>query len=279
MDLSNGELLQKIKEYGFSDIGICEFSRVLPLIKCRGALRVPREAKSVIVGVFAYGWIGNKKIGNKNVAEYAALDDYHLTVGKILEDAAEWLKKEYPEEKFVSFTDNSPIREVEAAYLAGLGKIGKNGLLIHEKYGMRIFIGEIITTLDIADEAQPRGRCTGCGACIKKCPTGAISEDGCSVEKCLSYITQRKGELSEEEKKLMRENNTVWGCDKCIEACPMNKGKELADNGLIVKNIDSELNFENYKELMTRKAYGYRGERTILRNLEIVFGKNNVKNN
>ncbi len=275
MSKTEDRIFESAKLCGFSDVGICRYSDVLPLLKCSGMRRIPENAESVIVGVFAYG--GEEGIKERNVAEYAVFDDYHIIVGNILEKLKNELEKLYPEERFEAFVDNSPIDELRAGVLAGLGDVGENGLLIHKKYGMRIFIGEIVTSLKLECNEKPREKlCDGCGACIRGCPAGALGENGKDMSRCLSGVTQRKGELAEEEKELLRACGKVWGCDECIEACPKNReraGAKEAGMSEALGRKDPKVTFENYRELLCRKAYGYRGERVMRRNLEIIYGE------
>jgi len=275
MSKTEDRIFELARACGFSDVGICRYSDILPLLKCSGIKRIPENAKSVIVGVFAYG--GAEGIEERNVAEYAVFDDYHIIVGDILAKFKDELEKIYPNEKFKEFVDNSPVDELKAGVLAGLGDEGKNGLLIHKDYGMRVFIGEIVTSLKLEEnKAANINICDNCGACIKACPAGALGENGRDMSRCLSGVTQRKGELAEEEKELLRVCGKVWGCDACIEACPQNRekaGAKEAGMAEFLSRKDPKVTFENYRELLCRKAYGYRGEKVMHRNLEIVYGE------
>ena len=118
----------------------------------------------------------------------------------------------FPENSFSAFVDNSPIPEVKTAALAGLGVVGENGLLITEEFGSWVFIGEIVTDLFIECEEREIKSCIKCGKCKKVCP---------AKNECLSAVSQKKGELSSEEERLLKENNIVWGCDICQEVCPL----------------------------------------------------------
>ena len=105
-----------------------------------------------------------------NLSRYAAVGDYHEIVPQYLKRAVSALEQAFPEEAFVPFTDNSPIPEVRAAALAGLGRIGQNGLLIHERYGSWVFIGEIVTTLPIDAPPHQIRPCIGCGGVSPPAP-------------------------------------------------------------------------------------------------------------
>ena len=120
--------------------------------------RLPRDAKSVIVCLLGY-YAGERA---HNISRYAWARDYHLLVEELLSPVAERMRETWQEQTFAVFTDNSPIREVTAARLAGLGFIGNNGLLISPAYGSYHFIAEIVTDLWL-EPSEPVE--AGCGEC------------------------------------------------------------------------------------------------------------------
>ena len=195
-----------------------------------------------------------------------------MVCGELLANAAHLLHDTFGDENFVPFIDNSPIPEVKAAALAGLGVIGKNGLLISEEYGSFVFIGSIVTTLEVAPP-KAYSECDHCGKCIRACPTGAISEtEKFKKELCLSYITQKKGQLSDFEREKIAENGCIWGCDICQNACPKNIGIKktfIQDFRENLYPILSE-NQINSNDLPPKRAFFWRGKDTILRNLSII---------
>jgi len=207
------------------------------------------------------------------ISAYAVSRDYHLFFEELYDELLPLLMKKFPNNRFAAFADHSPISELHAAVRAGLGVIGKNGLLLTEKYGSYVFLGEIITDMEIPCEVQNVKLCMDCGACEDACPS-IVSEK--SV--CLSALSQKKGNLSEEEKNILLETNTVWGCDRCQECCPYNQ--RAKKTGTIYSSIPffNELTLpspsveiiENMKdEEFLARAYSWRGRETILRNLRL----------
>ena len=95
-----------------------------------------------------------KDLPKRNISRYAIVADYHIVAMEMLNSISEQLMLEFPGFQFEPFVDNSPIREVHAAVLAGIGVLGKNALLIHPQYGSYVFIGEIVT--DLALEIKPK---------------------------------------------------------------------------------------------------------------------------
>lgn len=248
--------------------GVCPFSAVENfIIPCRAQQRLPEKPQSVIVFLFPY-LLEAEKYEELNISRYAVPEDYHETAMEILTGIAEELKKDFPESSFAPFCDNSPIPEVRAAALCSLGRVGKNSLLINEKYGSWVFIGEIVTDCSgFAYENTEILPCTGCGACIKKCPAAAVGENGgIDTALCLSNVSQRKGTLSEKEEKLISQSGCAWGCDICQEVCPMNKSAQVTPLAAMRENALARID-ENTP--LSGRAFAWRGKNVISRNLQI----------
>jgi ferredoxin len=147
-----------------------------------------------------------------------------------------------------------------------------------EKYGTYIFIGDMVTDIDPnllgAIEPMSIRRCEGCGACKRACPTGILRGEGCD---CLSAITQRKGELCDEEKALMRKYNTLWGCDECQTSCPHNFNPPVTPIEFFHKDRIPSLTFEILDSMsdeeFNKRAFAWRKRATVERNLEILYGE------
>ena len=186
--------------------GICPFVSIKDnLIDCRAKSRLPDYARSVIIMAFPY-LLEDEVYEDSNISKYAVPPDYHPVLEARLFSAVEKLTKLYPDEEFVFFADNSPIPEVRAATIAGIGVTGSNSLLITEQFGSFVFLGEIVTTLPLAQSEGKIKECLKCGLCTEACPCDAIENGRVIREKCLSHITQKKGELSPEEIKLIKDS-------------------------------------------------------------------------
>ncbi len=207
-----------------------------------------------------------------NLSVYSASKDYHIIIKDITKRLIDLLSKLYPENKFCGFGDHSPIDERSAALFGGLGILGDNGLLINEKYGTYVFIADVISDVPPqelgAQNPLPIARCEGCGACKRACPTGILRGEG--IE-CLSAITQRKGELRDDEIELMRKYNTVWGCDICQSVCPHNKAPRPTPIEFFfeerIPKLTSEVLDSMTKEQFEERAFAWRGRKTVKRNL------------
>ena len=249
---------------GIEHVGVCAFHDLLPLLETRAAGRLPTEARSVIVCALPY-FCGD--FPNRNVARYAVCDDYHQTGGAILAKICAELEVAFPAHTFAAFIDISPIREVKAAQLAGLGGIGRHGLLILPGYGSYVFVGCIVTDLILPASASAPGLCLQCGKCQKACPTGALDQDGLRRECCRSYITQKRGVLTPWEEGQLRAGRMAVGCDLCQQACPLNREAPVTPLAQMRKAPLPHLSLESLDEALGRKAYGYLGRKTLARNL------------
>lgn len=231
------------------------------------------EKGSALVCLFPY----YRNFEKGNISRYAAVFDYHKVCRTLLGRIAEQLSAECE-----VYADISPYNDIDLARRAGLGIIGKNGLLINEKYGSYVFIGYIVMCgVFIKETGAKEGKCFECGRCIEQCPAEARNEKGFCKNKCLSYITQKKGELTPAEILLMKKYNTVWGCDICSQVCPHNENipetpiKEFYE--FLIPSLKTEdiegLSQKQFKQKYENCAFVWRGKNVLLRNLKAVENK------
>lgn len=268
-----GERVSRIVEtaarpQGVERFGFCPLAGLSGLLECRGKRLLPESGGSAILLLLPY-YAG--EFTPRNVARYALCDDYHTIAGDILQRVIAPLQEAFPGEKFIPFVDSSPIPEVEAGVLAGLGFAGKNGQLITPWYGSLAFLCEIVTTLDLPQTGPTESPgCGDCRRCLGACPTGALSEAGLDKTKCRSHITQKKGELTPWETEQIRRGGLAWGCDICTAACPHNKGVPLTTIPAMREGLEPLLTLENLSALAAKKSYGWRGKKVLERNLSII---------
>jgi epoxyqueuosine reductase len=155
-----------------------------------------------------------------HVARYALGDDYHDVLDRILRA----FEAALPGVKTWRYVDTGPLSDRAYAAQAGLGWIGKNGMLIHEQDGSYFFIGTLLTALenDIG-AATVADRCGACTRCLDACPTNAILPDRTlDSSRCISYATiEHRGPLDEHVAAHLAGN--AFGCDICQEVCPWNR--------------------------------------------------------
>lgn len=256
-------------------VGVCSFEAVSAhLLPCRRKVLLPKDAKSILVVLFPY-YLGEEAYAEANISRYAVPADYHDIVGAMLDEACARLRAYWPQHQFIPFCDNSPIPEVYAAAKAGLGVIGKNGLLIHPRYGSFCFIGEVVTDLALSPTGDAIRTCCGCGRCENSCPAGALLGGSVAKAHCLSAVTQQKQELTEAQRLQILQSGCVWGCDICQTVCPQNQNAEKTP---IAAFYQTAIPYIAADTPIDGRAFAWRGERVIRRNLAI-FEKNEPDKN
>ncbi|MDH4241445.1 MAG: tRNA epoxyqueuosine(34) reductase QueG, partial [Phycisphaerae bacterium] len=165
------------------------------------------------------------------VANYARYEDYHVFIKKGLGKLVDFISLAAGgNHKFKICVDSVPLAERALAVRAGLGFIGKNHTLINPELGPQIFLGEIITSLELQTDEPTADGCLSCNKCIEACPTGALRVDGqFDANKCISYLTieykgQIRGDLAE------RTGDRLFGCDECVLACPYQENAPVCKN-------------------------------------------------
>ena len=258
-----------------------ELVSCISLDKCDITRPYLLEKKGISNGsvvIFAVPYFSNESNTKSNISSYAIGQDYHLFFVSLFEKLISSLQEKYPDNKFAGFTDHSPINEIKAAVCAGLGVMGKNNLLITEKYSSFVFIGEIITDATFESHETEFKSCINCGKCVLACPVNM------DINKCLSSITQKKGELTEEEISLIKKYDCAWGCDICQRVCPYTqagiKNESIYTNIDFFKNnrtqyLTSDMIDNMSDEEFKKRAYSWRGKSTIKRNLLILERKEN----
>lgn len=186
----------------------------------------PRErypwARSVVVILVPYASErphANEDALSHRIARYALGDDYHEVLDRILRKFEDAL----PGVKTWRYVDTGPLSDRALAAQAGLGWIGKNGMLITEEHGSYFFIGTLLTALENdIDASEVADRCGACTRCIDACPTDAILPDRTiTSQHCISYATiEHRGPLDPFVAAHLDGN--AFGCDICQEACPWN---------------------------------------------------------
>lgn len=259
--------------HGLCACSVCAMGTLLPHMDDKQELGLSRlidAPRTVLVALFPY--LTDAPSGNLSL--YARGRDYHAVIADRLGAVADELRREYPENHFVVLADDSPLPEVYAAACAGLGCIGDNGLLIHPDYGSYVFIGTIVTDLDLPVTEQPPTGCLHCGACRRACPIDL------EKSRCLSALTQQGGTLTEEQAALVREHPLVWGCDTCQLVCPMNrqaKPTDIADfqddriHRLTLADVDG-LTRRQFNQKYPDRAFTWRGPAPLQRNLTLKEG-------
>lgn len=205
--------------------------------------------------------------------------DYHFVLRERMNELVKVMQAEYDDASFKPMVDTGELMDVATAQRAGLGFIGRNGLLITEEFGSYVYLGEIITDIEFEPDEQVPFGCGDCYRCVDACPTGAILGDGrLNGQRCLSYQTQTKGYMPEEYRRKI--THVIYGCDICQLVCPYNRGKDFHHHVEMEPEPESvqpllepmlTLSNREFKEQFGKMAGSWRGKKPLQRNAIIAL--------
>jgi len=192
------------------------------------------EARTAIVMAMNYGPANDPRAALAHadraaISVYAQNRDYHDVIKGRLKQVALWLASASGADVKV-FVDTAPLMEKPLAQAAGLGWQGKHTNLVSQEFGSWLFLGEILTTLEILPDVAETDHCGVCHRCLDICPTRAFTGPyRIDARRCISYLTiEHKGPIPRDLRPLM--GNRIYGCDDCLAVCPWNKFAVVADN-------------------------------------------------
>ena len=235
--------------------------------------RVAPWARSVIVCAINYNTAhpysthtGDSSLGW--ISRYAwAREDYHDAVLRRLRKVEAGLHSLLSDSdssvEFRSYVDTGPLIERVYAKYAGVGWIGKNTCIINQQLGSWLFLGVILTSLELTNDGSPPDlpapdRCGTCTRCIAACPTQAITAPGVlDARLCISYLTiEKRGTIPEELRAGMGRH--IFGCDICQDVCPWNRKAPVTSatefeprEGLVNPALDwlAEMQAEEFRQV------------------------------
>lgn len=211
--------------------------------------------------------------------------DYHYVLQDKLKKLSEGIEKlceDFPLEH-KAMVDTGALVDTAVARRSGIGFIGKNGLVISKEFGSYMYLGELITNLEIEPDEPVDYDCGDCTRCLDACPTSCLIGDGTmNARRCLSFQTQDKGMMDMEFRRKIK--TVIYGCDICQICCPYNKG---IDNPL-ASEIDPELahpelipflelSNKSFKEKFGMIAGSWRGKNILQRNAIIALANGHDK--
>ena len=215
-------------------------------------------AKSVIVVGLGYKSSngkpevkGQKTAPMGRVAAFAQYDDYHPFIKKLLRQLADFIASiTCPSMQFKICVDSTPLLERALAVRAGLGIIGKNRMLVNPRLGPQIFLGEIVTNIELDPDKPLKDSCPDCGKCVAACPTGALKPDGSfDATKCISYLTI-EANTDVPAELAPKIGNHLFGCAECLRACPYQQKAPTRANKEFVHHTEwAELDLNEFLEL------------------------------
>ncbi len=238
----------KAKELGFHEVGIAAVAdlEATEIQKLRDWLKMgyhadmewmknPRrenislvmpEVRSLVSVALNYYTSHARPMGDEygKISRYGWGRDYHRVMQKKLKELASWLESLGTNIKARYYADTGPIQDKLWAEKAGIGWIAKNGNVITRKYGSWVFLGEVLTNLDLEKDQPSTQHCGTCTRCLQACPTGAITEPFVvDANRCIAYhtIENRDQDLPPDIKPHLQ--GWVAGCDICQDVCPWNQ--------------------------------------------------------
>ncbi|MDB9489377.1 tRNA epoxyqueuosine(34) reductase QueG [Dolichospermum circinale CS-534/05] len=238
----------KAKELGFHEVGIAAVAdlEATEIQKLRDWLKMgyhadmewmknPRrenislvmpEVRSLVSVALNYYTPHARPQGDEygKISRYGWGRDYHRVMDKKLKELASWLESLGTDIKARYYADTGPIQDKLWAEKAGIGWIAKNGNVITRKYGSWVFLGEVLTNLELEKDQPSTQHCGTCTRCLQACPTGAITEPFVvDANRCIAYhtIENRDQELPPDIKPHLQ--GWVAGCDICQDVCPWNQ--------------------------------------------------------
>ncbi|MGB0468706.1 MAG: tRNA epoxyqueuosine(34) reductase QueG [Pontibacterium sp.] len=216
------------------------------------------------------------------IARYTLGRDYHKLVRKHLTQLGKRIEERVGELGYRAFVDSAPILERPLAQKAGIGWVGKHGLILNREAGSWFLLGELFIDLPLPiDPPETENHCGRCTACLDVCPTDAFPAPGIlDARRCISYLTiELKGAIPEELRTKM--GNRIFGCDDCQLICPWNRFSQhtgeqdflprhsLNDSELITLFNWDEATFLKKTEGSAIRRTGHEG---WLRNIAVALG-------
>lgn len=173
--------------------------------------------------------------GRGRFSIYVHGEDYHDVMGHMLAELDARLREAFPDARTLACCDTQPVSDRSLALGAGIAWLGKNTNVISPEFGSWIFLGELLTTLDLRPDEPLETLCGKCTRCIDACPTGALDTPFMlDARRCISYLTiEKRGEIAPELASLIGAD--VYGCDTCQSVCPFNR---VASESIVFNRAD-----------------------------------------
>lgn len=273
------DLLQE----AFTQAGACAWGclraeEILPRLNGEQQARL-RERMSTFAALLCAAFPYGGAEAAKRISRYAWGEDYHAVLARRLAQAGARLQEEGLIGQYACWSDLSPFPEVLCAAMAGLGKLGENGLLLTREAGSYVFLGFLTVDRPLSSTKGETASCRSCGACRRACPGGAISREGFRPERCLSALTQQRGVLTAEQEALLQAGGLIWGCDRCQIVCPENRSRtaqplpEFSAEEPQLTGEDLALSDRVFRRRFAGRAFAWRGVQPLRRNAALLQKK------
>lgn len=230
------------------------------------------QAKSVLVGAVSYlarysKGSASPPLGKGYLSPFAREPDYHEVVVAKLNQVGEYIQKLQPGTKYIVQADNGPGCERLYALRAGVGWQGKNNFIIVPKVGSFVWLGLLITDLELPTDLPLANQCGDCQLCIQACPTQAYrGANDYDYTRCMAYLLTVKKNLSTKQRLALSRHRLIYGCDFCQLACPHNDPRGDPQNPWLDVSSLLALPAPEFKAYFKNTAASWRGSNVLRRN-------------
>jgi epoxyqueuosine reductase len=216
------------------------------------------------------------------ISRYAWGDDYHDVMNERLLLLEGHVREIAPKDiKSRLYVDTGPVLERVYGKYSGIGWYGKNTCLINQDIGSWIFLGEIITDIELDYDSPVPDRCGTCTMCLDACPTNALRNPYVlDSNLCISYLTiEFRGKIPFDLRERM--DNNIYGCDICQDVCPWNRKAKVSESESFqprnpLYNPDlvylSQLSIEEFRKVFKNSPVKRAKRKGFIRNVIIAMG-------
>ena len=241
------------------------------------------EARSLICVALNYYTAHDRPTGDDyaKISRYGWGRDYHRILHKKLKSLSTWLEAQGDDIRARYYADTGPVQDKFWAQQAGIGWIAKNSNVITRDYGSWVFLGEVLTNLELVGDRPHTSHCGTCTRCLDACPTGAITQPFVvDANRCIAYHTIENRAETLPETITPHLQGWVAGCDICQDVCPWNQRfaqeSDVADFQPYPGNVDPTL--AELAEL-SDQDYDQRFPASALRRIKPAMMRRNARSN
>jgi epoxyqueuosine reductase len=232
---------------------------------------------STHAGTTAQGWISRYAWSQRDYHD-VLLEKLRALEARLIEVCAQ---QDLSTPRTWCYVDTGPVIERIFAQYAGIGWIGKNTCILNEQLGSWLFLGVMLTSLELTPDLPPPDRCGSCTRCLDACPTGAfLAPYQLDATKCISYLTiEKRGVIPEELRAGI--GRQVFGCDICQDVCPWDRTAPVTNTADLqpraaLVNPDLEwlagLSLEEFREVFRGSPVRRARFTGLRRNIAIALG-------
>jgi len=232
---------------------------------------------STHAGTTSQGWI-SRYAWSKRDYHNVLLEKLQALEARLIEICQQ---RDIPAPRTWSYVDTGPIIERIFAKYAGIGWIAKNTCILNQRLGSWLFLGIMLTSLELTLDPPAADHCGSCTRCLDACPTNAFPKPyQLDATRCISYLTiENRGAIPEELREAV--GRQVFGCDICQDVCPWNRRAPVnvsaefqARPKLVNPDLQwlAQLSAEDFREVFRGSALKRGGFNVLRRNVAVALG-------